>query len=275
VTIELLLVSNSSRRPVFFDSVQRRNYDVVAVFQVENNGRYGRHSLDSDDSTRIRRSYYNEKGVARNRNRALENARGEICMLFDDDTDLVPNAAHTIRSAFSLYPDEDILTFQILTPSGMPYKRYGRRSFRHNRFTILRVSEMEIAFRLTAIRAAGLGFDERFGLGSRFPSGEGVAFLHDAISRGLRVRYVPEAVVIHPYDSSGKALEDPSLLYAMGALYRRLYGRCGNVMMAVLFLRKLPKYSRYHGLTTALRLLIKGSHAFKDLASLDKGKIQA
>lgn len=52
------------------------------------------------------------------------------------------------------------------------------------------------AVRSEAFRALG-GFDEGLGAGTAFPSAEDTDFVYRALRKGLRLRYVPEAIVYH------------------------------------------------------------------------------
>ena len=167
---------------------------------------------------------YRETGLSRSRNRALHHAAADICVIADDDVRHPADAAAVIARAFADHPRADIITFQARTPDGMPFKRYPSRPRRHTPRSIMRVSSWEIALRLSSIRAAGLRFDERFGLGAAFPTGEENIFLLDSLRRGLNLRYIPLPIAIHPAASSGADFHNPDLVAAKGAVFRRMFG---------------------------------------------------
>lgn len=167
---------------------------------------------------------YRETGLSKSRNRALQHATADICVVGDDDVRHLPAAQEIIAGAFADHPRADIITFQARTPDGAPFKRYASRPRRHTRRSIMRVISWEIALRTASVRAAGLRFDERFGLGADFPTGEENIFLMDALRRGLHLRYIPAPIVIHPAESSGANFSSPASVAAKGAAFRRMFG---------------------------------------------------
>ena len=182
---------------------------------------------------------YAEKGLARSRNHALDLARGEICLISDDDLEYEEDIEEIVTRAFKENPTADIITFQIETPEGKPFNSYPEKSFWHNKRTIMRVASVEIAFRRASIEKKQLRFDENFGLGAMFPTGEENIFLSDALDHGLKLLYLPIPIVIHPQESSGAAFDDAGLIQAKGAMLQRIFGIKGY---AVSFLYALKKY---------------------------------
>ena len=256
MTVELLVTTMNGRLPMLLNEGEAvRDCRIVIVNQFSTDDQ---RLADVAVPDTVRVFDYRERGVARSRNRALEHAEGTIAILCDEDTRMVAGLARRVERAFADDPRADLLTFKVRTPEGLPYKKYRSSRRRHNRLSIVGVSEVEIAFRVDAIRRHGLRFDERFGLGSLFPSGEGNILLADALSRGLIVDYVPEDIVIHPFESSGKRFEDHALLYSKGALFRRMFGASGGLVARAFVLAKYRYYRRFYGLRTALELVRKG-----------------
>lgn len=181
---------------------------------------------------------FNERGLSKSRNRAIKNSNANFALISDEDVKFVDDVEEKVVNAFQNYPDADILTFKIETPEGECYKNsYSEESFEHTRSSIYRVSSVEIAIKVTSIKKKGLMFDERFGLGAKYPSGEEVIFLNDALNAGLKVRYVPETIVFHPRESSGKVL-DKNFYRSKGAVVKRLYGFSPSLTLGILFLGK-------------------------------------
>lgn len=56
---------------------------------------------------------YQEKGVSKSRNRALQKAEAEICIIADDDVKYVDNYEKIILEAYKKYPKADIIVFKI------------------------------------------------------------------------------------------------------------------------------------------------------------------
>ncbi len=202
-----------------------------------------------------------EKGLAKSRNRAILLAQKDICLISDDDLEYFNDLEENIIKSFKDNMEADIITFCVQTPDNQPYKRYKEKSFWHTKKTIMRVSSVEIAFRLDSINKVNLRFDERFGLGSNFPTGEEIIFLSDALDKGLKILYIPINIVIHPIESSGKNYESIKLIEAKGAMFYRLFGFLGYGV-SVLFAFKKSKESPY-SLIKFYKLMINGIIKFR------------
>ena len=188
--------------------------------------------------------YFKEKGLAKSRNHALELATSDICHISDDDLTYVENIEQIILNAFKEHKEADIITFQIQTPEGIPFKDYKKESFRHTKRSIMSVCSVEIAFKRDCIKKQYLKFDEKFGLGSDFPTGEEIIFLSDALKKGLNIRYVPVTIAMHPLESSGANYHDSKLIKAKGAMFYRLFGFTGH-FISILYAYKKYKFSPF------------------------------
>ncbi len=180
---------------------------------------------------------FDEKGLSKSRNRGLEAAEGDIIIIADDDLEYCEGFQAKIKNAFIQNPDADGITFRVITPKGEAYKSYSEKSFKHNRKSIYNVSSVEMAFRLKSIRKHRIIFDNDFGLGAKFKSGEETIFLNDALDKGMNIYFVPEDIVIHPLESSGKVL-DQDFFFSKGALIKRMYKGSAYMGLGILFLIK-------------------------------------
>jgi len=205
---------------------------------------------------------YNEIGLSRSRNRAIEQAKADICLISDDDVEYVEDIQKIVLQSFKDNPEVDIITFQIKTPNNMPYKNYREDSFYHNKKTIMSVSSIEIAFRKKSIIENNLSFDEKFGLGTDIPTGEEIIFLSDALNKGLRILYIPVPIVIHPIESSGKDYDNDKLIMAKGAMFYRLFGFLSYSLSIFFTLKKANLSSRYNYFKFA-SLMLKGIQNYK------------
>lgn len=202
---------------------------------------------------------YPERGLSKSRNRAIENCQADIALIADDDVEFIPGFSQKIYDAFAEFPNADIITFRVRTPEGLPYKNsYLEHSFQHGRTSIYKISSVEVAFRPEKIMLKGIRFDEKFGLGAKYGSGEEVIFLNDCINAGLNLRYVPEEIVIHPLESSGKIL-DENYFKSKGAIVRRLYGLSPGLFVGLGFLiKQLIKSGKTISFVAALRAILGG-----------------
>lgn len=188
---------------------------------------------------------YAGKGLSKSRNKALEKATGSVCLISDDDVSYKENIDKILLGYYDEFPHADIITFQIETPDGGQFKKYKDKVFWHNERTIMRVSSIEISFKRDSIVEKKITFDEEFGLGAKFATGEEVIFLHDALKKGLKILYVPVPIVIHPKESSGGNFKDnPSLIKAKGAMFYRMFG-WKSFFISLLFSFKKYRLSGY------------------------------
>ncbi|WP_375239811.1 glycosyltransferase [Aurantibacter sp.] len=205
---------------------------------------------------------YKEKGLSKSRNRSLQNASADICVICDDDIKVLPDYEKKIKNAYKALPDADIITFQIITPENKPYKKYAKYIKKHNRYSILKVSSIEISFKLSSIKSNKIQFDERFGLGSIYKGGEENIFLKDALDMGLNIYYYPEPIVIHPDESSNKLINN-DFFHVKGAVLKRLYGKKGIFISTLFFLFQLRKIKDYTKIYKYSKIFISGWNSIK------------
>ena len=204
-----------------------------------------------------------ERGISRSRNRALDHALGDLLLLTDDDVELLDGFSRTIVEAFDRHPEADMITFQSLNQDGEKRKAYSDKPFRHDLRTLMRVSSIEVALRRKSLEKKPLFFDERFGLGSQFPTGSETVFLSDALSKGFHIQYCPEAIVRHPDDSSGRALfKNEELMKAKGAMFCRIFGWKAYAICIFFALRKRKETG--HSLYHSVKLMYSGIDQFKE-----------
>jgi hypothetical protein len=229
------------------------NNNVLIINQTDNNKRI------EYKNRNIRMLNYDEVGLSKNRNRALKNAKGNKCLIADDDIKYKEEGLDIIEKSFKDNPSADIITFQIETPEGTLFKEYSSNEFWHNKRTVLKVSSIEIAFRKDRIFKKNISFDENFGLGAKYNSGEENIFLMDCLKQGLKIKYVPIPIVIHPKESSGKNLTRRDSILSKGALFTRLFGWSFLVINVLFGIKKYKDYKDDISLYEFIKLLYKGS----------------
>ncbi len=190
----------------------------------------------------VRVDSFTGRGISQNRNHCLDMLRSadsgsrdaaefeDICVVADDDVRYSAANFRTIVEAFGSHPESDIILFKIATPEGFPeFKKYSSEPSRILRPVLSGdgyASSIEMTFRYEPVRSAGVRFDESFGIGSRAnPSGgEETVFLSDCLKAGLKVLYMPEYIVTHPYESTGKSRKTAAKADTMLNVCRRTVG---------------------------------------------------
>ena len=81
--------------------------------------------------------------------------------------------------------------------------------------------------RLAPVRAAGVRFDEGFGVGAGTEAtlGEEYVFLADCLAAGLAGVHDPLPVSVHPHESSGFVWEGAAQARARALVFARVFGR--------------------------------------------------
>ena len=170
------------------------------------------------------------RGLSANRNRALQEARGDLLLIADDDVRYEPLFFDRILLRFAAEQAPDIACYQAECPDGRLLKPYAYHSFDYReqpRGTYF--SSVEIVMK----RSERLPrFDERFGLGSDFlEGGEEEVFLFEAAQRGLTIRYYPEVIVVtDPATTGSRLLTSKALQRTKGAVLCRMHGPIGAWM---------------------------------------------
>ena len=225
--------------PIGFKELNKNKVKCTVINQCE--------EIDSDiilNQANIKVFTYVEKGLSKSRNRNLDVLSEKLALITDQDIEFKKGFHKTIITAFEQNPKADIITFQIEETQGKPSKKYRKKAFWMNQRDIMKVSSAEIAFRAASIRKTKLRFDEEFGLGAAFPTGEEAIFLSDALKKGLKIRYFPFPIVIHPKASSGyQFLNNKDLIRAKGAMFYRMFGQMAYVISILFAIKKFKMSS--------------------------------
>ena len=128
---------------------------------------------------------YDEIGLSNSRNRGLEKVSEDIILLCDDDVVYNKDYESLIIDEFKKYPKADIIIFNITSPNrkirrinkNMRLHKYNRRGY----------SSQRIAFRRESIINNKLVFNQLFGSGALYSSGEDTLFITDALNNHLKV----------------------------------------------------------------------------------------
>ena len=205
---------------------------------------------------------FSERGLSRSRNRNLNLLTESIGLITDQDVQFKTGFQDTVIAAFEESPDADIITFQIEDEQAMPFKNYKKQASWLNQRDIMKVSSIEIAFRTASIIDKKLLFDEDFGLGSDYPTGEEAIFLSDALKMGLKIKYIPFPIVIHPKESSGYQFsQNKALIWAKGAMFYRMFNQKAY-LISIFFAFKKHKLSS-ESFINFVKLMFEGITSYK------------
>ncbi len=133
-----------------------------------------------------------ERGVGRNRNRALELAEADICLIADDDMRYFDGYPELVLGEFRKHPRADVILFNVNRADGTPYR--VKRAHSVGYLNYMRFGAVRIAFRIESVRSRGISFSLEFGGGARYSHGEDTLFLRDCLRSGLEVICVPTVI---------------------------------------------------------------------------------
>lgn len=209
-----------------------------------------------------------ERGISKNRNITIDNARADISVIADDDIKYFDNTFENIVKYHNLYPKASVIIFQIQTlDSNKPFKAYPATKFWLTKKDASFVNSIEITFKTQDIKNKGISFNENFGLGSKLTGGEENLFILDCINSGLNVLYIPIPIVIHPKETSGR---NKKLFYSESGTrtrganayihYRNFYW----IYMVYYLFKHYKNYRSNFSMKKSLELMLEGVKIAKD-----------
>jgi glycosyltransferase involved in cell wall biosynthesis len=160
-------------------------------------------------------------GLSRSRNLAMKESNCDLLWLLDDDCVIPKEAVQSIVAAHSEH-EVAIITFQTTGSEGKLVRSYEAEPNMLSRKQIKKVLSPEITLKRSAVLENDLRYDERFGLGAQFQDSENYLFLLDALDKKLEVLFIPETIVLHNALTSSDDYASNRIIYARGALTRKL-----------------------------------------------------
>lgn len=175
------------------------------------------------------------KGVAVNRNNAIANASGDICLMADDDITYIPAHVAHIVEIFESHPTLDIATFRYESknyPKSYPSYSFDLRQPPKHYY----INGFEIAFRRKSVQGI-LQFNPLFGVNAPLlNSGEEGVFILDALDKGLNCFYFPYVIARHDgATTSERCATDPRHIMANGAYIYLAYKDGSAPLRYILF----------------------------------------
>lgn len=166
-------------------------------------------------------------GLSRNRNNAMKNATADWVLISDDDLIYTEEHIKNVIESFEKNPDYSVLAFRYESED-FP-RKYSLEEFDLNNppkgyFTV----SFEIGLNLKQIRMQLKDdviplFNENFGLGSTFGSGEEDLFVANLLKHNLKGKFIPVDVCEHPGPTtSHKEKTTDGFIRTQGAVISRL-----------------------------------------------------
>lgn len=198
-----------------------------------------------------------ERGLSRSRNMAIEKATGDICLICDDDEQLVDNYAEKIEEGYALFPTADFIAFAFIYKDGTNKKHPslpGKMALKE----LLRTVSRQCTFRRSTVMDNAIRFDNKMGSGTGNGCSEEIKFMMDFRRRGLKMYIHPNVIgVLFPSESHWFNGYNKNYLINLGWSSRRALGSAlgfAYIMYYSFSHQRLYKYS----FMKCLLYLIKG-----------------
>ena len=128
------------------------------------------------------------RGVGLNRNIALLAADADIVLFADDDVVYYDGLEENVLKAFRENPKADVMIFGMdMMKNGQVHEKRHLKNGRLRVWKSMRFGTYRIAARRQALLRCAIMFNQNFGGGCPFSSGEDSLFLKACFDRGLRV----------------------------------------------------------------------------------------
>ena len=210
--------------------IEKMNISSDAVL-INQSGRNSAGDI-SVKNGKVRVFSYDEKGVGLSRNRAIENAKGDILLFSDDDIVYDSDYEEKVIKEFKEHSEADGIFFNVeVNPKRRTYwnKGFGRVQLTNAG----RYPAYSIAVRRDSLERSQVKFSLLFGGGAKYSCGEDSLFIKDLLAAGLELyktgtkigkeeeRPNSESTWFNGYNE--KFFKDRGVLYAF------LYGRLAKL----------------------------------------------
>ena len=163
-------------------------------------------------------------GVAKSRNQAIWQSKGEYLIFSDDDILFHEEGLDEAIRFMDDNPQYSLLLGQAVDPDGKLRKRYPKNREELTEYNSARAATYEMIIRVEAVRQLGVWFDEKFGAGAKNYLGDEYIFIVDLLSAGGRAVFMPITLATHPFESSGSRWGSKKDRMARASVFDRVFG---------------------------------------------------
>lgn len=203
-----------------------------------------------------------QRGLSRSRNLALSHAQETYLWLCDDDVCIDSLAEERILSAFAAMPKADALCCNVVSETeGRPQHLITEKHSLKVR-NAMRYPTYRFVWKTEVLKKLGVQFDEQFGSGATYSSGEDSLFTHTMLKRGCRIVAVPvEIGRVRHSDSQWFSGYTDKYLFDKGALFAALFGFA--LPYCAYMLLRHPDWREGRPFGKALALMQSGARTYR------------
>ncbi|WP_258086294.1 glycosyltransferase family A protein [Xenorhabdus bovienii] len=222
-----------------FKIAANNEYDYLIVHQITNNYKadeYRAYFENRIKSKKIKYIQSNLIGLSKSRNIALDNASGDILWIMDDDVKILNGLTSVINKKMKENHDILILNHQYSNEINIIEKKM--KEYNHNIISSAKICSIDICMKKEVTEK--LRFDENFGLGTDYPSGEEFIFISNAIKNGYSVHQTDIIASIHPPISSGlDFFSTKNKTLAKRKMFDQVFNKFGILFTTLFFIKKI------------------------------------
>lgn len=248
------------------DNLYRQmNLHSDTILANQGNDFYYKEYLESDGNI-VKLISTQDRGVGKNRNKALMFASGEYLLCADQDMIYADDYVEIVENAFQQCPKADIIVFNLeylnrFTQGRKPKKRLKKVHV----WNCMRYGAARVAIRKNAIDKACLSFSVLYGGGAKYSSGEDSLFIREALRKGLKMYYCPKIIAqVKQEESSWFQGYTEKYYVDKGILIANAFPVLKKVLLYY-FAFGLRKTSKEFGFRKICKLMKKGFKDFKKL----------
>ncbi len=207
-----------------------------------------------------------DRGVGKNRNKALMYATGEYLMCSDQDMIYVDGYDKIVEDAFKKCPNADIIVFNLEYLNRFTPARKEKGKFKKvHLWNCMRYGTARVAIRKSAIDKACLSFSTLYGGGARYSSGEDSLFIREAFRKGLKMYTSPVVIAkVKQEESSWFQGYTEKYFVDKGILIANAFPLMKNLLLYY-FAYGMRNISEEYGFSEICKLMKKGFKEFKEL----------
>lgn len=201
-------------------------------------------------------------GLAKSRNAALALANDQsICQLADDDMVFADNYTELVKAAYEEFSEADIIVF-FVNRNGVANEKAIIKKGPIGYLLSMKISSVQVTFKKKSVMDKGIIFDDRFGIGTYYGSGEENIFLFDCLRKGLKLYSYPvEIAYLMESQSNWDRTITPENCRKRGGIYKRMSPKWYWVIILQFAIRK-RKLCRPIGVWANIKYMFQGAAAF-------------
>ncbi|MBP3579946.1 MAG: glycosyltransferase [Clostridia bacterium] len=204
-----------------------------------------------------------DRGVGKNRNKALMYASGKFLMCSDQDMIYADGYDKIVEDAFEKCPKADVIAFNLeymnrFTPPSKEVSKFKRIHL----WNCMRYGTARIAIRKSAVDKYCLSFSTLYGGGARFGSGEDSLFIREVFRKKLKMYASPTVIAkVKQEESSWFKGYNDKYFIDKGVLIANAFPLMKYVF-ALYFAYGLRNTSEEYSFYKIYRLILKGIKDF-------------